>query len=159
MIYKNFISIVMVTTLVIASIIAAGCTGQKPADVVVPTPTATATVTPTEIATQVTTAEPTAEPTAQITPATAGTPQEYTIRIDKYMLIPTGGKEINVGDTLKFRNFEASKTSRVLVNEDGIWDEQDIRYMKYVSYSFNETGVYTFYLKGRDANKWKVTVV
>jgi plastocyanin len=157
MIYKNFFSIVMVTTLVIVSVIAAGCTGQKPADEV--TPTATATVTPTQTATQVTTPEPTAEPTAQVTSTAAGTPQEYTIRIDGYMLIPTGGKEINVGDTLKFRNFEDSKKSRVLVNEDGIWDEQDIRYMKYVSYSFNETGVYTFYLKGRDANKWKVTVV
>lgn len=156
MVYKNFFSIAMVTTLVIVSIIAAGCTGQKPADEVVATPTATATVTPTQTATP----EPTAEPTAQITPTAAGTPQEYIIRIEKYLIRPAGGKEINVGDTLTFRNFEMdTKKARTLVNEDGIWDEQDIRYMKQVSYTFNQTGVYTFYLKGRDSNKWQVTVV
>lgn len=96
---------------------------------------------------------------AEVAPTAIGIPKEYMIMINSYILIPIGGKEINIGDTLKFRNLEASRQVRVLVNENGIWEEEQyLSYMRYVSYTFNEPGMYTFYLKGRESKKWIVTV-
>ncbi len=149
---KNAFSIIIITTLLAISIFAAGCTDIKPEPYIedTATPTATVTATPTEIPTATVTATPT--PTA--------VPQEYLIRITSYMFIPVGDKEINVGDTIKWRNFENSKQPRTLVSEDGIWEEEQyLPYMRYVSHTFNETGTYTFYLKGRDTKILTVTVV
>ncbi|MBC2699448.1 MAG: hypothetical protein HF976_05050 [ANME-2 cluster archaeon] len=148
---KKAFSIFIVTTLLAISIFAAGCTDIKPEpyieDTATPTatPNATATVTP--------------EPT-EVTPTSTAVPQEYLIRITSYMFIPVGDKEINVGDTIKWRNFENSKQARYLVNENGIWEEEQyLPYMRYVSHTFNETGEYTFYLKGRDTKVLTITVV
>jgi len=148
---KKAFSIFLVTTLLTISIFAAGCTDIKPEpyieDTATPTatPNATATVTP--------------EPT-EVTPTSTAVPQEYLIRITSYMFIPVGDKEINVGDTIKWRNFENSKQARYLVNENGIWEEEQyLPYMRYVSHTFNETGEYTFYLKGRDTKVLTITVV
>ena len=149
---KKAFSIIFVTTLLAISIFAAGCTDIKPEPYIedTATPTATVTATPTEIPTATVTATPT--PTA--------VPQEYLIRITSYMFIPVGDKEINVGDTIKWRNFEDSKQPRTLISEDGIWDEEQyLRYMGSVSHTFNETGEYTFYLKGRDTKILTITVV
>ncbi len=75
-------------------------------------------------------------------------------------MIPVDGKVINLGDNIQWRNRESSKLQRVLVSDDGIWEEEQyLRYMRTVNYTFTEQGVYTFYLKGREANKWNVTVV
>lgn len=152
---KKAFSIVFVTTLLAISIFVAGCTDIKPEPYIeeTATPTATATVTPTVTATE------TPEPT-EVTPTSTAEPQEFLIRIKSYMFIPTGDKEINVGDTIKWRNFESSKQARYLVNENGIWEkEQYLTYMRYVSHTFNETGEYTFYLKGRDTKILTITVV
>ena len=149
---KSF-SIIIVTTLLAISIFAAGCTEPEPYIEDTATPTATATVTPTATATE------TPEPT-EVTPTSTAVPQEFLIRIKSYMFIPTGDKEINVGDTIKWRNFESSKQARYLVNENGIWEEEQyLPYMRYVSHTFNETGEYTFYLKGRDTKILTITVV
>jgi len=110
-------------------------------------------------ATSIATAQPTEEATPTVTPTPTET-QEYLIRIGNYMFIPVGDKVIKVGDTVKWRNFEDTKQSRYLVNENGIWEEEQyLPYMRSVSYTFNETGVYTFYLKGRDEKKMNITVV
>ena len=154
---KKAFSIILVTTLLAISIFAAGCADIKPEPYIedTATPTATATATPTEIPT----GTPVPEPT-NVTPTSTAVPQEYLIRITSYMFIPTGDKEINVGDTIKWRNFENSKRPRTLVSEDGIWEEdQYLPYMRYVSHTFNETGEYTFYLKGRDTKILTITVV
>lgn len=91
--------------------------------------------------------------------ATIG-PQEYLIRIDSYMFIPEGDKEINIGDTVKWRNFEDSKQARYLVNENGIWDGAHfLTYMQSTGYTFNEPGIYTFYLEGRESKKMNIKVV
>jgi len=152
---KKAFSIVFVTTLLAISIFVAGCTDIKPEPYIeeTATPTATATVTPTATATE------TPEPT-EVTPTSTAEPQEFLIRIKSYMFIPTGDKEINVGDTIKWRNFESSKQARYLVNENGIWEkEQYLTYMRSVNHTFNETGEYTFYLKGRDTKILTITVV
>jgi plastocyanin len=102
---------------------------------------------------------PTIEPTTEIKHKATYTPQEYQIRIAQYSFLPVGSKEIKVGDTVRWRNFESSRISRVLVNEDGLWEVgQHLPYMRSVSYTFNETGVYTFYLDGRKSEKWFVVV-
>jgi plastocyanin len=150
---KKAFSIFLVTTLLAISIFAAGCTDIKPEPYIEDRATATATATPNATATA------TPEPT-EVTPTSTAVPQEYLIRITSYMFIPVGDKEINVGDTIKWRNFENSKQARYLVNENGIWEEEQyLPYMRYVSHTFNETGEYTFYLKGRDTKVLTITVV
>ena len=150
---KKAFSIVFVTTLLAISIFVAGCTEPEPYIEDTPTPTATATATPTATATE------TPEPT-EVTPTSTAIPQEFLIRIKSYMFIPTGDKEINVGDTIKWRNFESSKLPRTLISEDGIWEEEQyLQYMRSVNHTFNETGEYTFYLKGRDTKILTITVV
>jgi S-layer protein (TIGR01567 family) len=87
-------------------------------------------------------------------------PQEYLIRIVNYMFIPVGDKVIKVGDTVTWRNFEDSKQPRYLVNENDIWaEEQYLPYMSSVSYTFNQVGMYTFHLKGREEKKINITVI
>lgn len=111
-------------------------------------------------ATSTSTVQPTEEATPTITPDATVEPKEYLIRIANYMFIPIGDVTINVGDTITWRNFETSEQPRILVNENGIWaEEQYLPYMRSVSYTFNETGVYTFYLKGREENKMNITVI
>jgi len=152
---KKAFTIIFVTTLLAISIFAAGCTDIKPEPYIEDTATPTATATATPNATATATPEST-----EVTPTSTTVPQEYLIRITSYMFIPTGDKEINVGDTIKWRNFESSKQARYLVNEDGIWEEEQyLPYMQYVSHTFNETGEYTFYLKGRDTKILTITVV
>jgi len=111
-------------------------------------------------ATYTSTVQPTEEATPTATPTSTAVPQEYMIRIMSYMFIPVGDKLINVGDTIQWRNFEDTKQSRYLVNENGIWeDEQYLAYMEFVSYTFNQPGMYTFYLKGREEIKMNITVI
>ena len=110
-------------------------------------------------ATSIATAQPTEEATPTATPTPTET-QEYLIRIGNYMFIPVGDKVIKVGDTVKWRNFEDSRQARVLINDNGIWaEEQYLAYMEFVSYTFNQPGMYTFYLKGREEYKMNITVV
>jgi len=152
---KKAFSIIFVTALLAISIFVTGCTDIKPEPYIEDTATPTATATATPNATATATPEST-----EVTPTSTAVPQEYLIRITSYMFIPTGDKEINVGDTIKWRNFENSKQPRTLVNEDGIWEEEQyLPYMRYVSHTFNETGEYTFYLKGRDTKILTITVV
>ncbi|MBC2697900.1 MAG: hypothetical protein HF975_02665 [ANME-2 cluster archaeon] len=139
----------VLTTLTVA-VTATSYAETEPEDV--GTATSTSTVQPTEEAT------PTITPTA--TPDATVEPKEYLIRIANYMFIPVGDKVIKVGDTIQWRNFEDTKQSRYLVNENGIWEEEQyLPYMRSVSYTFNETGVYTFYLKGRVEKKLNITVI
>jgi plastocyanin len=151
---KKAFSIILVTTLLAISIFAAGCADIKPEPYIedTATPTATATATPTET--------PVPEPT-NVTPTSTAVPQEIFIRIMSYMFIPAGDKEINVGDTIKWRNFEDSKKPRTLISDDGIWEEEQyLRFRQDVSYTFNESGIYSFYLQGRkDITMMNITVV
>lgn len=146
--------ILLVTVMLASSLFVSGCTDTGTEI------DGTATATPTERATEEETPEMTPEATATPEPTTPPNPQEYLIRIDNYMFLPVGDKEINVGDKITWRNFEDIRQARVLVNENGIWEEdQYLGYMRQVNYTFNEPGVYTFYLMGREDKKLNVTVV
>ena len=144
----------LVAAMLTLSVFISGCTDTEPE--IEGTPTAVPTTDATEDETAVMTAEPTATPE----PTPPPNPQEYKIRIDNYRFMPMNDLEINRGDTVNWRNHEGSRIARILINENGIWEnEQYLGYMKQVGYTFNETGVYTFYLKPRDNNKLNVTVV
>lgn len=141
------------------------CTMSTPIATLRPTPiktniprsSSTPTLTPTPRPSLIPTL--TSTPTSTPTPTPIAEPQEYLVRIKNYQFIPTNGMEINRSDTIQFRNFEDAKQSRILVSVDGIWeDEQYISYMKYVTYTFNESGVYTFYLKGMEDQIWSLNV-
>jgi len=155
---NNMWIFILLTVLMIISIFAAGCVDNGSDEDGTATPTAIETVTQTATETVIQTQ--TAQPTQEVTPTVTSEPEWINIRIMNYMFIPVGDKEINVGDTIEWRNREDNKRARYLVNENGIWDnEQYLTYMKRVNYTFNETGVYTFYLKGRDSMKFNVTVI
>ena len=152
--YTHAFLIMLVTAMLILSVFGSGCTDTEPE--IIETPT----VEPTADATEDETAVMTAKPTATAEPTTPPDPQAILIRIQSYLFIPVGDHEINVGDKITWRNFESTRQARVLVNENGIWEEEQyLSYMKQVNYTFNEPGLYTFYLKGREEKKMNVTVV
>ncbi|MBE0522983.1 MAG: hypothetical protein IBX40_01385 [Methanosarcinales archaeon] len=152
---KSIFSIILVIALLTISIFAAGC-ADNGVDVD-ETPTATPTQTPTEQPTIEPTIEPTEEPTAT---ATEVIEVPIYARLMAYQILPTGGMEINVGETITFRNFDAMKRQFVLVSEENLWGEDPaLRYMRTVNYTFTEPGTYTFYVKPADNRKWTVTVV
>ena len=152
---KSIFSIILVIALLTISIFAAGCADNGSA--VDETPTATPTQTPTEQPTIEPTIEPTEEPTAA---ATEVIEVPIYARLMAYQILPTGGMEINVGETITFRNFDTMKRQFVLVSEENLWEENpSLRYMRTVNYTFTEPGTYTFYVKPADNRKWTVTVV
>lgn len=152
---NKYFPIIIVTIMLVLTIFTSGCNDIKPEPYVEDTETPTATATAIPDLTVTATPGP-----ANITPISTVEPKDYLIRIMSYMFIPVGDKEINVGDTIKWRNFESGKQPRYLVSENGIWEEEQyLPYMRSVSYTFNETGEYTFYLKGRNTKILTITVV
>ena len=154
---KSIFSIILVIALLTISIFAAGC--AENGSTVDETPTATPTQAPTEQPTVEPTEEPTATATATDTD-TEGIEVPNIARISAYQILPAGGMEINVGETLTFRNFDTLKRKFVLISEDNLWEEDPtLNYMRTVNYTFTETGTYTFYVQPADAKKWTLTVV
>jgi hypothetical protein len=85
--------------------------------------------------------------------------QNYLIKIDDALFLPIGDREINLGDTIIWRNLEDFKRPHYLVNENGIWDgPQILPYSRSIAYTFNETGTYTFYLQDYGYRKMAVYV-
>jgi plastocyanin len=158
--YKNILLIMLVISLMTISVLTAGCTDKETTDDETPTPGATPASTATRTSTSTPTSTPTSEPTPEISPTPTNEPKNHMIRIQNYLFIPQGGKEINQGDTVQWRNYEDSSNKiRYLVSENDLWDEYEIiRYKRSFYYTFNETGLYTFHLKGRESIKCNVTV-
>lgn len=158
--YKNILLIMLVISLMTISVLTAGCTDKETTDDETPTPGATHASTATRTPTSTPTSTPTPEPTTEISPTPTIEPKQHMIRIQNYLFIPQGGKEINQGDTVQWRNYEDSSSKiRYLVSENDLWDEYEIiRYKRSFYYTFNETGLYTFHLKGRESIKCNVTV-
>jgi plastocyanin len=156
---KSIFSIIFVIALLTISIFAAGCADNG--STVDETPTATPTQAPTEQPTLEPTVEPTVEPTEEPTATAAeGIEVPNIARLSAYQILPAGGMEINVGETLTFRNFDTLKRTYVLISEDNLWEEDPtLIYMRTVNYTFTETGTYTFYVQPADTKKWTLTVV
>lgn len=66
--------------------------------------------------------------------------------------------EIEKGSTVSWVNYKKPKGSSVLVSEDGLWEKQTINYGKAFSYTFENSGTYTFSLEGVPEAKTTVVV-
>lgn len=65
--------------------------------------------------------------------------------------------EIEKGSTVSWVNYKKPKGPSVLVSENGLWEKQTLNYGKAFSYTFTDSGTYTFNLEG--APEAKATVV
>jgi|GEM_PF-957179 len=66
--------------------------------------------------------------------------------------------EIEKGDTVSWVNYKKPKGSSVLVSEDSLWEKQTLNYGKAFSYTFEDSGTYTFSLEGVPEAKTTVVV-
>jgi plastocyanin len=56
--------------------------------------------------------------------------------------------EIQVGDTVTWKNYHRQKMPIILVSKDNLWEPQTIYYGKIFTYTFQNTGTYTFSIEG-----------
>lgn len=66
--------------------------------------------------------------------------------------------EIEKGDTVSWVNYKKPKGPSVLVSENGLWEKQTLNYGKAFSYTFEDSGTYTFSLEGVPEAKTTVVV-
>ncbi|WP_255336255.1 cupredoxin domain-containing protein [Methanosarcina sp. KYL-1] len=66
--------------------------------------------------------------------------------------------EIKAGETVTWVNFKKPKHPVGLISEEGLWEEKTLYYGKAFSYTFEETGTYTFGLKDNPEAKATVLV-
>jgi plastocyanin len=70
------------------------------------------------------------------------------IYLDDFAFTPKN-PTIRMGEALNWINLQKSPmVDFVLVNEEGLWDNQTIRYGKKFKYTFNTSGSYTYYCPG-----------
>ncbi|MCL7413559.1 MAG: hypothetical protein M8353_08095 [ANME-2 cluster archaeon] len=88
-------------------------------------------------------------------------PAEYTSEFSLNRFSLPMDLMIPAGTTIKWQNREIKKIHRLLISDDGLWEEPiDIAYMRYHVYMFNEKGTYNFSLKNSDTpSRQKITVV
>lgn len=65
--------------------------------------------------------------------------------------------EIEKGSTISWVNYKKPKGPSVLLSKNGLWEKQTLNYGKAFSYTFEDSGTYTFSLEG--VPEAKVTVV
>ncbi|HWQ49568.1 MAG TPA: cupredoxin domain-containing protein [Methanosarcina sp.] len=66
--------------------------------------------------------------------------------------------EIEKGSTVSWVNYKRPKAPSVLVSENGLWEKQTLNYGKAFSYTFEDSGTYTFSLEGVPEAKTTVVV-
>ena len=87
-------------------------------------------------------------------------PITYNIKIMGHKFSPPIDMKIHVGDIVKWRNHERFKIPRVLISEDGLWEEPiHLPYMNYHEYTFNETGMFNFSLKYNEMTSRQTIIV
>lgn len=67
--------------------------------------------------------------------------------------------EVYVGETVTWKNLQRPKFPVVLMSDEGLWDDQTIYYGKTFSYTFEETGTYTFHAQDKPAITGTVVVI
>ncbi|WP_406660972.1 hypothetical protein V7O66_00150 [Methanolobus sp. ZRKC3] len=75
--------------------------------------------------------------------------QKYEFLIIR--IVTPESMEVAVGDTVTWKNLKRPKIPVVLVSDDGLWDDQTLSYGRIFSYTFEETGIYTFSAKDNPA--------
>ena len=77
--------------------------------------------------------------------------QDVSSVMNEFVVIRTltpASVEIEVGDVVTWNNLQRPKKPIVVVSDDGLWEPQTIYYGKSFTYTFQDTGTYTFFIEG-----------
>lgn len=72
-----------------------------------------------------------------------GEPQDFAVRMEYYGMMKPSELEINRGDSIAWRNYKPQNTY-VLVSDDGLFEDQEMDSNDVYTYTFMESGTYTF---------------
>jgi hypothetical protein len=72
-----------------------------------------------------------------------GEAQDYAVRMEYYGMMKPSELEINRGDSIAWRNYKPQNTY-VLVSDDGLFEDQEMDSNDVFTYTFTESGTYTF---------------
>lgn len=137
----RFKSIIFITV-ICSAVLLSGCLGEKVSTPVpTPTPVVTAAATPLE------TPLPVVIPTGNKT----------LVKLDSRRGFIPAKQTINTGDELIWENSDVETVTlvskdRLLISNDGLYDNQTLPYGRRTSYVFQKPGTYTFYLDKTNLN-------
>ena len=170
--HRKTITIIITFTIILISLLSAGCAQYEVLGYTVtitPSNSTSEDIVPKEVENSTSTTTITATPTLTSTPTPTPTPEPTPrrdpitnfIRIEGHRFTPSGDIQILVGDTVQWRNFEAKKNPRELISEDGLWEEPiHLNFMMIHEYTFNETGTFTFSLMYNEhASRQEISVI
>lgn len=86
-----------------------------------------------------------------------GEPQDFAVRMEYYGVMKPSELEINRGDSIAWRNYKPQNTY-VLVSDDGLFEDQEMDSNDVYTYTFTESGTYTFSVKDVPDMTLSVTV-
>lgn len=135
--------LILITILMLAGVLVSGCTDSQSEDT-------------TEAQTEETVEEQT-EVEAEEEEVTVGEPEEYAVRMEYYGFVPAE-MEIRKGDIIAWRNYNKQKVY-TLVSDDGLFDDQEMKFGNMYNHMFDEKGTYTFSVKDVPDMTLTVTVV
>ncbi len=72
-----------------------------------------------------------------------GDAQDFAVRMEYYGMMKPSELEINRGDSIAWRNYKPQNTY-VLVSDDGLFEDQEMDSNDVYTYTFMESGTYTF---------------
>lgn len=78
--------------------------------------------------------------------APMGDGQDYAVRMEYYGMMKPSELEINRGDSIAWRNYKPQNTY-VLVSDDGLFEDQEMDSNDVYTYTFTESGTFTFSVK------------
>ena len=96
------------------------------------------------------------EEEAGIVQSAENEPQTYLVRLKNYLFIPSD-LDVNVGDTVVWRNFDESGVF-TLSSKEGLFEDEKLGYGNTLNYTFNETGSYSFSANGYPNMQMTITV-
>jgi len=83
-------------------------------------------------------------------------PQTYLVRLKNYLFIPSE-LDVNVGDTVVWRNFDESSVF-TLSSKEGLFEDEKLGYGNTLNYTFTENGSYSFSANGYPNMQMTITV-
>ena len=96
------------------------------------------------------------EEDAGIVQSAESEPQTYLVRLKNYLFIPSE-LDVNVGDTVVWRNFDESGVF-TLNSKEGLFEDERLGYGNTLNYTFTENGSYSFSANGYPNMQMTITV-
>lgn len=133
---------ILFITVICSAVLLSGCLGEKvTTPVPTPAPAVTAAATPLET------------PLPVVTP----TGNKTLVKLDSRRGFVPATQTINTGDELIWENSDVETVTlvskdRLLISNDGLYDNQTLPYGRRTSYVFQKPGNYTFYLEKTNLN-------